>query len=305
MNLLSLGYVGFSVRDITRWNSFATEILGMESQPRAADGPLFLKMDDRHHRIAIDQSGRDDLEFAGWEVAGESQLRAASERLARYGIAFERADATLCHARDVDAMIFVRDPNGIRNEIFWRDSKRATAPYSPPRALTGFRTGEQGLGHIVLAVDDAEATLAFYRDVFGLRVSDYVEFEIAAGRPVQLTFLHCNSRHHSLAFLEMPSAPRRLSHIMFEALSIDDVGSTYALCERDGVPIATTLGRHTNDHMLSFYLVSPSGFNIEFGWGARSIDDATWQVERYTATSTWGHRRLIAPALGKPQESVR
>jgi hypothetical protein len=51
-------------------------------------------------------------------------------------------------------------------------------------------------------------------------------------------------------------------------------------------PIAVT----SNDHMVSFYLRTPSGFNVEYGWGAREVDDATWQVQVHTAGSIWGHQ---------------
>ena len=71
---------------------------------------------------------------------------------------------------------------------------------------------------------------------------------------------------------------------------MDDVGSTYDLCQNQGTPIARTLGRHTNDHMVSFYMQSPSGFEIEYGWGARVVDDSTWQVQFHTAGSIWGHK---------------
>ena len=35
-----------------------------------------------------------------------------------------------------------------------------------------------------------------------------------------------------------------------------------------------TLGRHPNDRMFSFYAKTPSGFQFEFGWGGREVDDA-------------------------------
>ncbi|SVD65146.1 uncharacterized protein METZ01_LOCUS418000, partial [marine metagenome] len=34
----------------------------------------------------------------------------------------------------------------------------------------------------------------------------------------------------------------------------------------------------------------PSGFDVEYGWGARTVDDATWQVQRHEKGSIWGHR---------------
>ena len=60
--------------------------------------------------------------------------------------------------------------------------------------------------------------------------------------------------------------------------------------------IAYTLGRHTNDHMTSFYTQTPSDFFIEYGWDGRMIDPATWQPhETFDGPSFWGHERLNMP----------
>jgi hypothetical protein len=50
-----------------------------------------------------------------------------------------------------------------------------------------------------------------------------------------------------------------------------------------------TLGRHPNDEMFSFYGFTPSGFQFEFGWGGRLIDDADWTPKTYDRISDWGH----------------
>jgi hypothetical protein len=42
--------------------------------------------------------------------------------------------------------------------------------------------------------------------------------------------------------------------------------------------------------MTSFYVRTPSGFEIEYGTGGRLIDDATWTIGAYDAQSLWGHR---------------
>ena len=86
---------------------------------------------------------------------------------------------------------------------------------------------------------------------------------------------------------------------MFECNSLDDVGSGRDLCLRAGIPMAIDLGRHMNDHMVSFYLVNPSGFALEYGWAGRTIDDTTWQIEHYTAVdSLWGHPQLSGLVAG-------
>ena len=51
-----------------------------------------------------------------------------------------------------------------------------------------------------------------------------------------------------------------------------------------------SLGRHTNDMMTSFYVRTPSGFEIEYGTGGLLVDEENWKVETYDATSFWGHR---------------
>jgi len=54
------------------------------------------------------------------------------------------------------------------------------------------------------------------------------------------------------------------------------------------------MGRHTNDRMLSFYVRTPSGFSVEYGWGARTVDDRDWQVQLHRTGSIWGHHRAGA-----------
>jgi len=60
---------------------------------------------------------------------------------------------------------------------------------------------------------------------------------------------------------------------------MDDVGATYDTCADKGVTITSTLGRHTNDRMTSFYMRTPSGFLVEYGHGGRLIDDERWEVQ--------------------------
>jgi hypothetical protein len=62
-----------------------------------------------------------------------------------------------------------------------------------------------------------------------------------------------------------------------------------------GLQLVMTLGRHWNDHMTSFYVESPSGFAVEYGWGGLQIDRATWSTVRGTGEiSFWGHRPVTA-----------
>ncbi len=77
---------------------------------------------------------------------------------------------------------------------------------------------------------------------------------------------------------------------MPRATTIDDVGSAFDICQAQG-KVKVQLGRHNNDRMFSFYALTPSGFQVEFGWGGVAVDDATWDDSAvYDRLSTWGHR---------------
>jgi hypothetical protein len=53
--------------------------------------------------------------------------------------------------------------------------------------------------------------------------------------------------------------------------------------------VVMSIGEHTNDLVTSFYLRTPSGFDIEYGTNGRTIDDNDWTVSHYSAPSSWGH----------------
>ena len=54
MNVKSLGYVVIQSTDLERWRDFGTGVVGMmESPGMPTDGNLYLKMDDRPFRFAI------------------------------------------------------------------------------------------------------------------------------------------------------------------------------------------------------------------------------------------------------------
>jgi len=303
-NVTQLGYLGIGVSDVEAWEQFATHILGLQNNGRDDDGALFLKMDEYHHRFALHPNGNDDVQYVGWEVADEQALQAMCAQLQAAGVHVTPGSSALATARRVVELITFNDPNGIATEIFYGPLVNFDAPFASPRAISGFETGTQGLGHIVLGVNDVDESLHFYRDVLGMRISDFIELPRGhrLGRQLSLTFMHCNPRHHSVAFGEIP-VPKRLLHFMLQAKTLDDVCSTMYLAQDRGIPISSSLGRHTNDHMVSFYMRSPSGFEVEYGFGARTIDDATWKVQQHYSGSIWGHRGMASAPPEKTSQA--
>lgn len=286
----SLGYIGFASPKAEEWLAFGPEVLGLEVAGRGPDGAVRLRVDDAAYRIVVHPGARDDLAYLGWTVADAAALDAAVVALEEQGLAVERGDAELAGLRAVSDLAWFVDPFGFRHELAWGQLVRPST-FRPGRPLAGFVTGPGGLGHAVLIVPDLERALRFYTGVLGFRLSDRID----AG--ISVRFLHCNPRHHSLAIGGAPGMVG-VHHLMLEVASLDDVGTALDLCERRGIPLAMTLGRHTNDHMTSFYLRTPSGFEIEYGWGGRLVEDPeSWVVGSYDSTSIWGHHPPATPMI--------
>jgi 2,3-dihydroxybiphenyl 1,2-dioxygenase len=282
MELQSLGYVGLRAHDVAEWAEFGVKFLGLQLVDRSRS-MLSFRMDDRRQRLVVQGDGGQGAAFFGWEVADSAALDALGARLEGAGVPVQRVPRTVADERRVaDACRFV-DPAGNVLEVFY-GAESASDVFRPGRAISGFRTGPLGMGHVVMNVERLDQVLPFYRDILGFRLSDFTL------RPFKAYFLHLNARHHSFAMIE--TGQNSVHHLMMELFMLDDVGQAYDLALGDEGRIATTLGRHSNDFMTSFYSRTPSGCLVEYGWGGRSIDPERWTpVEMTCGPSLWGHDR--------------
>ncbi len=291
MDVRGLGYIGINVADVDAWRGYA-ELLG--TKVIAHGNGFTMKTDDRPFRVVAQLTETTEgLAFAGWELPDTRALEICAAELESAGFSLRQGSATECEERRVRGLISTTDPGGFTAEFF-HGVVHDHEPFVSPIGVSGFTTGEQGMGHIVLGTPDIEASMHFYTNVLGFRVSDYWR---PGGSEHDVVFLHCNPRHHSLALV--PADQAALYHFMVEMNTLDDVGYTLDRHVETGTPISAGLGKHTNDHMVSFYSASPSGFDVEVGCGGRLIDDHTWTVTQLTKPSYWGHRPPVPPATGK------
>ncbi len=278
----SLGYLAVGSAQLDDWAGFAGGLLGMEVAGRDAGG-LTLRNDSRAGRLFVAPDSGERIAAIGWEVADADALARLAVLLDNAGHRTMRGGAELAAQRHVSDVLVAHDPAGNRLEFFY-GAEQAARGFKPGRAISGFRTGALGLGHVVLTTTSLDALMPFYTELLGFRLSDY------ALRPFKAYFFHLNARHHSFAVIE--TGQEGFHHLMVELNSLDDVGQGYDLAQLEEGRVGVTLGRHTNDFMTSFYARSPSGFMIEYGWGGRSIDPAGWEpFECDYGPSLWGHER--------------
>lgn len=294
--LQSLGYMVVPGQDLDAWSLWAPKVFALQLSDRSATTRVF-RMDDYQYRFAIDQGAQGPT--YGWEVADGRDLDAMAARLEAGGVKVTRGARALAAQRSVMDLITLSDPAGNSVEIF-HGPARASMPFQPARTMRGFRTGALGMGHVACFVPLAiyESMSKFYKGLLGFRVSDYREVD---GKRVH-EFLHLNPREHSMVIAAIGDHTR-LHHVMMEMEFMDDVGQSYDIVYREYYNrIAATMGRHNNDLMTSFYVRSPSEFQMECGWGGLLIDPKRWQEAEWpNSGDLWGHQLMLD---GKPSTSV-
>jgi len=298
MAVKSLGYIVIQARDLGAWKDFAANVVGLMSAASERDDVVLFRMDDRPFRLWVEKGERDGFVAPGWEFADAAAYEAALDALAAAGRPVERAGVMEARSRRVYELARSSDPAGNSMELFYGRFVDY-APFVSPAGVSSFVTGangDMGLGHVVLTAPNFAETHAFYKDVLGFSDTDLGRFYLMGGGPddpgVGFAFLHCNSRHHSLALGEMPESPNGAVHMMLEVGALEDVGRAYdrVLKSKGKVPLSATLGRHVNDKMTSFYMQTPGGFDLEYGWNGLVIDPATWVPTTSLAVSDWGHK---------------
>lgn len=292
MKITELGYVVIGAPDLEKWRDYGTKVLGMA----AVDGPddtLYLKMDGRDFRFLIQKSEKDALFASGWSVDDEASFYEVRADLEAANFEVTPGTDAERKLRKVQAFFSFIDPAGLRHEVSWGPIASFTKFVSP--IGTKFVTDGLGLGHAVLPTSDIDGTVKFWVDVMGFGVSDLLHLTLAEGvPPIRVYFLHCAAgRQHSLAFAELTD-PTGCNHLMVEVDSVDEVGRALDRVEQNGVKLTLTLGRHVNDDMISFYMKTPGGFQMEYGTGGSVKDWSDYKVFESTRGSHWGHKFLGA-----------
>ncbi len=279
MGVQGLAYLVADVGDPAAWRRFVEQILG--AQIDEVDGGFAVRFDERAVRLLLRPGATDGPVIVGWEVTTEA---AARTLVAGAGLAVGEGSPAEAARRGVHGFVVLEDPAGNLIELCW-DPIEGAKPFVGARPHGGFRTGMLGLGHVVWSMPRADPAMAFYQDVLGFLPSDYVTV------PGRLFFFHANPRHHSLALGELGFTG--LHHLMLEVLDFDDLGRAYDAALENDWQIISSLGRHSNDHVTSFYVRTPSNWAIEVGWGGLLIlDEEAWEVrELVEGPSLWGHER--------------
>ncbi|MCW2614478.1 MAG: 2,3-dihydroxybiphenyl 1,2-dioxygenase [Frankiales bacterium] len=291
MDIIGLGYLGLESAHASDWSEYGPQVLGLGLAPSEDEGTVLLRMDERHHRIAVRQGERERLSYLGWHLRNRIAFEAALTVLEREGIEYTLAGQELIDERGVHAMAWFIGPDRQRHELFYAQSFNPHS-FLPGRPHAGFMAGDGGLGHVVLAVPEWTDELEHF-------VTDVMQFKwygsgMSTGR-LRFYSPKLNLRSHSIGYATMPGL-LGLQHIGIEVKELDDVGIAYDLVQERGIQLMATLGRHAQDPVISFYSFTPSGFPVEYIWdGVEESHERPFTEQRPQKLSVWGHKFQNAP----------
>jgi 2,3-dihydroxybiphenyl 1,2-dioxygenase len=287
---IGLGYVVVESRKLPEWQRFARDGLGLHVDA-AGDGALALRVDAHCRRIVVRDGAAEDVVAVGWQLHDEHALKLLLQRLRADHIEAREVGGADAAARGVERFYAFDGPKRLRFELF---TQPLIAEQPLDMLASGFVTGDMGLGHFAMTTREPEAALRFFQRLFDARLSDTIEDRLN-GVTLELSFLRLNERHHSVAIAatrgkRMNPLRSVIHHLNLQAASLDDVTLAYQRLRGMGCAIANAIGQHPNDRELSFYVATPSGFEIEIGWNPILVqDEAKWQPAHYQGISLWGH----------------
>lgn len=297
-----LGYIVVESTRLTDWQRFGAEAIGMHLD-RLDSSTLRFRLDEHACRFLVEHGPQEDVTAIGWQVDEHEAFDRIVARVSDRGVPIVEGSPEDAARRGVERLWRFPGPKGIRQEIF-------TAPVTTPEPLrmisSGWVTGEAGMGHVAITSKEPESLRGYYETVFDSRLSDYIDENIS-GLKLKIRFLRVNERHHSIAIanvrgLKIDPIRTRVQHINIQSGTLDDVLDAYGRVTDLGFGMAWSVGQHTNDRELSFYCITPSGFELEVGWNPIVFGperEATWEPSTHQGISIWGHTPVGETVLDK------
>jgi len=249
------------------------------------------RLDDNECRFLLQRGSAEDVTALGWQLDDHATFDEVVSRVTRHGVPVSEGTAEEAAQRGVERLVRFPGPKGLAQEIFTRP-KTGSTPLDM-RVGGGFVTGSDGMGHVAITSKKPRQMRGYFNTVFDARLSDYIDETISRVK-LKIRFLRVNQRHHSVAIAAVNRLPvnpirTRVQHVNIQVADLDDMTGSYQRVKELGFHMALAVGQHTNDKELSYYAMTPSGFEWEVGWNPIVVDEKTWEPTTYRGISIWGH----------------
>ncbi|WP_343527521.1 VOC family protein [Sphingomonas sp.] len=268
-------YVGYGVEQFEAEREFYTKDWGLIDVADTAD-IAWLKTHghDEHHVVRLHKSDTNHVEVIALAADSRDDVDALHDKVVIAGCRIIHAACALDAPGGGYGFRFF-SPDGLPFEV------SADVARSTRREMTRWEGIPQKISHIVLHSPDHRAMVAFFTDVLGFRVSDWLgDF---------MCFLRCNSAHHRLAILPGPPC---LNHVAYDMLTVDDMMTGIRRLKKAGTDLRWGPGRHTAGNNTFSYFTTPGGFAVEYTSELEHVDFDTHEAQVHqpgpTTMDQWG-----------------
>jgi catechol 2,3-dioxygenase-like lactoylglutathione lyase family enzyme len=164
-----------------------------------------------------------------------------------------------------------------------------------------YRPRPTRLGHLVLKVRDIDRSLAFYTEVVGLEISDWIDHH--------MVFLRAGQDHHDLALLQLPPGHRDIpeghfpavEHFSYRLETIAEMEKVADMLIARGIEIDRGIGKHGPGANSFLVFRDPDGNNVEFYTDMTQItadtphEPAVWSGRDIETFDRWRLDRFLVP----------
>ncbi|MGW5118679.1 VOC family protein [Streptomyces noursei] len=262
---------------------FYAEVWGLAPVESERDAVWLRGTGEEHHALHLTRADRSGLGRLSFAVGTPAEVDEAARRLLARGIPPVTGPGRLDQVGGGYGLRFT-DHEGRLIEL--SAETWAVRPGGRDAAVP------VGVTHAVLNTTDIDASVAFYCDVLGLRVSDWSEHQMA--------FLRCNADHHCIAFNQAEWAS--LNHVAYEMRSIDHFMRGLGRLRHHGITPHWGPGRHGPGDNTFSYFTDPTGLVCEYTSEVAQVVEDRWIAKVWRRTpelsDLWG-------TAGPPSPEIR
>jgi catechol 2,3-dioxygenase-like lactoylglutathione lyase family enzyme len=236
---------------------------------------VYLACNDEPYSVELVEGGEPGFDHVAYELHHGCSIADAVEHLEDLAVAYERRDG----------LVWVADPDGRSIQLVPQVVPAAETDRWPQHARPSSTVhigGPRRLGHVNCLTGDLGANVAFYTEVLGMKVSDWLG---DAG-----VWFHIDSEHHVMALVDTGEA--HFHHLAFDVVDIGKMRDLLDHLARHGRWVSWGPTRHGIAGNIATYVrITEEPCHVELYCDMeRLADDHVPRVypdDRYSS-NTWG-----------------
>ncbi|MGL6279275.1 MAG: VOC family protein [Gaiella sp.] len=274
MKLHRLDHAALRVADLDEAAARWCLQFGLVERARA-DGRAYLACNDEPYSLELIEGERPGHDHFAFELARDCTLDDARTHLAARGVAW----------REDEGCLLVDDPDGRPVQVMpYRPATQEIDrwPQHARPSSTVHVGGARKLGHVNCLTSRIHEGVAFYTDVLGMKLSDWLG---EAG-----VWFHINSDHHVMALVDVGYA--HFHHLAFETVDIGKMRDLLDHLARHGRWLSWGPTRHgIAGNIASYVRIPEEECHVELYCDMEQLQDdhvpRTYPDDRYSS-NTWG-----------------